>query len=108
MTPPRTLVRAAVLALVLGATAVGAQMRTIPADAKRGLLRHLQEMTVDINGRAVLLAPGAQIRDANNRVVLPAAVPAGSLVRFTLDANGHVSRVWILNAHEAAQPEPRR
>ncbi|OFZ97029.1 MAG: hypothetical protein A2Z64_06180 [Betaproteobacteria bacterium RIFCSPLOWO2_02_67_12] len=94
--------------LVLGTTAVCAQVRSVPAEAKRGLIRHLQAMTVEINGQAMLLAPGAQIRGADNLIVLPAAVPAGSLVKFTLDAQGQLSRVWILTAEEAARPDPRR
>ena len=94
------------LALALGATAVCAQVRGIPAEAERGLMRHLQEMTVEINGRPVQLAPGAQIRDATNMIVLPAAVPAGSLVKFTLDAQGNLGSVWILSAEEAERPDP--
>jgi hypothetical protein len=108
MTRTLKLLPAAALALILGASAVCAQLRSIPAEAKRGLIRHLQEMTVEINGRPMLLAAGAQIRDATNLIVLPAAVPARSLVKYTLDAQGRLGRVWILTAEEAAQPEPRR
>ena len=102
------LLHVAALALALGATAVCAQLRNIPAEAKRGLIRPLQEMAVQINGRPMLLAPGAQIRDATNLIVIPATVPAGSRVKFTLDAQGQLNRVWILSAEEAAQPDPRR
>jgi hypothetical protein len=108
MIPARRIAQTAALALVLGVTAASAQVRTIPAEAKRGQIRHLQEMTVEINGRPMLLAPGAQIRDGGNMIVLPAAVPAGALVKFTLDANGNVSRVWMLTAQEAAQRDPRK
>jgi hypothetical protein len=94
--------------LVLAAGAAAAQLRTIPADARRGELRHVQESLVEINGTRAILAPGAQIRDATNLIVLPAAVPANALVKFQVDASGQVSRVWILNAQEAAQPDPRR
>lgn len=93
---------AAALVLCLASLA-HAQLRTLPADAKRGQIRHLQEMTVQIDGKRARLAPGAQIRDAHNRIVLPAAVPAGSVVRYQIDAQGLVSRVWILTAREAAQ-----
>ena len=99
---------AAALALALGASAVCAQVRTFPAEAKRGVIRQLQETAVEINGRPMMLAPGTQIRDATNLIALPATVPEGSLVKFTLDAQGNLSRVWILTAEEAAQPEPRR
>ena len=108
MTRTANLAYSLALALAVGASAVCAQVRNIPAETKRGLIRHFQEMTVEINGRAMRLAPGAQIRDATNLIVLPAAVPAGSLVKFSLDANGDLSGVWILTAEEAAQPDPRK
>jgi len=97
-----------ILAMALSASAVFAQLRSIPADAKRGLMHHVQETTVEVNGRPMRLAPAAQIRDAMNRIVMPATVPSGSLVKFTLDAQGQLRRVWILTADEAAQPDPRQ
>ena len=93
---------AATLILCLAGPAL-AQPRTLPANAKRGELRHVQGRTVQIDGKGARLAPGAQIRDAHNRIVRPAAVPAGSVVRYQLDAQGHVSRVWILTPREARQ-----
>jgi hypothetical protein len=80
-----------------------AQLRSFPADAKRGILRHLQEMVVTIDGRQARLARGAQVRDAHNRILVPAAIPAGSLVKYTVNPQGQVSAVWILTAHEAGQ-----
>jgi hypothetical protein len=85
-----------------------AQLRTIPADAKRGTLTHVQGMTVDISGRRMQLAAGGQIRDDRNMVLLPAAVPPGMLVKFTLDNQGQVARVWILTPQEAAQPDAKK
>jgi hypothetical protein len=107
MGPRRTVrVLPALLALVAG-TAL-AQMRTIPPDARRAELRHVEGMVIEIDGRPALLAPGAQIRNASNLIVLPTAVPAGSLVKYTVDPSGQVFRVWILSAQEAAQPDPGR
>jgi hypothetical protein len=82
-----------------------AQLRTIPQDARRGVLRHAQEMVVEIDGVATQLAAGAQIRDASNRIVVPLAVPPGALVRYRLDTEGRVSEVWLLSPEEAAQPD---
>jgi hypothetical protein len=85
-----------------------AQFRTIPADAKRATIRHVQGMTVELNGdRTELLAPGAQIRDAENRIILPTTLPPGSLIKFVTDMQGRVWRVWILSQPEAAQPDPK-
>jgi hypothetical protein len=93
---------AAALMLCLAGLAF-AQLRTLPADARRGQIRHLQEMIVQIDGKLARLARGAQVRDAHNRVLVPAAIPAGSLVKYTLNAQGEVSAVWILTAHEAGR-----
>jgi len=92
--------------LLCASATVLAQLRTVPADAKRGEMRHLQDMTVQIDKTQARLAPGAQIRDIHNRLLLPAAVPPGSIVKYQADAQGIVHRVWILTPQEAAQSAP--
>jgi hypothetical protein len=77
-----------------------AQFRTIPQEAQRGEIRHLQDMLVEIDGQRRLLAPGAQIRDADNRLILPVSLSEKSEVKYVLDASGLVHRVWILSAKE--------
>ena len=84
-----------------------AQLRTIPANAKRGEIRHVQDMLVEIDGKKMMLAPGAQIRSATNLTIVPAALPSGAYVKYLVDAQGMVSRVWILTQQEAAAPDPR-
>lgn len=106
----RPLMRIPILALLLAlacATAQ-AQLRTLPPDAKRGEIRHLYQMNVVIGGEEMRLAPGAQIRDASNMIMLPTALPPGSLVKYLLNSQGQVMRVWILTPQEAAQPDARR
>lgn len=93
---------AAALILCLAGLA-HAQLRTLPADARLGKIRHLQEMVVQIDGKRARLAPGAKVRDTHNRILMPMAIPAGSLVKYTVNAQGEVAAVWILTAHEAAQ-----
>ena len=90
------------------AFAAQAQLRTIPAEAKRANLSHVQGMTVEIDGKQTVLAAGAQIRDANNMIVLPTALPAGVLVKIKPDMQGQPWRIWILSPQEAAQPDPRK
>jgi hypothetical protein len=65
-------------------------------------------MDVEIDGKAMRLSPGAQIRDAGNMIVLPTAVPAGAKVKYQLDPQNLVNRVWILSPQEVAQPDPRQ
>jgi hypothetical protein len=97
------------LAILLAgaATTALAQLRSIPVDAKRGQMTHLQEMIVEVDGRRARLAPGSQIRGTDNFVVLPSALPAGSLVKYRVDAEGMIKQVWILSPQEAAQPDRR-
>jgi hypothetical protein len=83
-----------------------AQLRTIPNDAVLGVMRHLEAMVVELDGQAVALAPGAQIRDPDNRIVLPASLNGTLLVRYLVDASGMVQQVWILSAREKAALPP--
>ena len=83
--------------------AAQAQLRTIPAGAKAGQIRHVQDMIVSIDNVQQRLSPGAQIRDPDNRLVVPTALPAGAQVRYLVDARGQVHRVWILTPAEAAK-----
>lgn len=93
------------LIVVLAACAVSAgalaQVRNIPDAAKRGEMRHLQGMLVEINGVQQRLAPGAQIRDTSNRILVPTALPAGSLVKYVVNTDGDIRHVWVLTADEA-------
>ena len=82
-----------------------AQQREIPADAKRGKLTHVYDMDVQIDDAPQRLAPGARIRDAENRFVVPTSVPPRSDVKYRLDQAGYVREVWILAPAEAAPAE---
>jgi len=95
--------RACWLIALLFATAAAAQMRAIPADATRAKMRHVEGSVVELDGKLESLAPGAQIRDPSNRVIVPTALPPGSLVKYRLDAAGQVREVWILSPQEAAE-----
>jgi hypothetical protein len=97
----------ATLALALAATVASAQvsLRNLPEDAKRGYLSFVQENVVSLDGKQIKLAPGAQIRSANNLLVLPTALPRNSLVKYQLDGGGNLVRAWILTPQETAQPD---
>jgi hypothetical protein len=91
------------VAMTAFAAAAAAQLRTIPKQAERGEIRHLQAMYVELNGKPLQLSPGAQIRDADNRLVLPTSLTESTDVRYQLDGSGMVHRVWILSPQEKAQ-----
>ena len=96
---------AALLVALHCAAAAAQQLRTIPADARRGQMWHVQDMIVQIDDRRVLLSQGAQIRSASNMVVVPTALPPGSVVKYQMNQAGQVHRVWILTPQEAAQTD---
>ena len=96
-----------VVLLALHAGTAAAQLRSIPSDAKLGAMRHLEMMVVELDGKPQPLAPGAQVRDADNRLVLPTSLHERTPVRYLLDGAGMVHRVWILSEDEkAALPPP--
>jgi hypothetical protein len=83
-----------------------AQDRTIPANAKRGEIRQIEGMLVEINGTRVLLPPGVQIRDAANRGIVPTAIPPGAQIRYLVNQQGVPTRIWLLTPEEAAKSAP--
>ena len=83
-----------------------APLRTIPADAKRAEMSYLPEMMVQVDGEKLQLAPGIQIRDALNMLLVPAALPDKTIVRYRLDNLGMVRQVWILTPEEAEASKP--
>src|SRR5688572_28627223 len=99
--------RALLFALTLSfAAAAAAQLRTIPSQAQPGTLRHVMDWVVELNGQPVDLAPGAQIRDADNRLILPASLMETTSVRYLLDGTGKVHQAWILSPQEKAALPP--
>ncbi len=90
------------LALAGAAVAQTAVLRTLPDDAKRGTLTHVRDNLVNLDGRQIKLAPGAQIRGANNLIVQPTALPKDSLVKYQLNGSGELFRAWVLTTDETA------
>ena len=102
----RTLILAIGLAASLGALAQ--VLRTIPADAKRAHIQQVDGTLIQVRGRTMQLSVGAQVRDTSNRIIQPTSLTAGDLVKYTLNAEGYVHRVWILTLQEASQRDKVR
>ena len=103
--------RAACLALLvlLWAVPVLAQTRPspIPQDSRRGYIRHVQEMAVIVDDKAMQLAAGAIIRDQQNLIIVPVTIPReGAWAAYNLDRDGQIFRVWLLTPDELARPRP--
>jgi hypothetical protein len=97
---------AVLLAIATGAVKAQPILRTIPDDAKPGVMSPVAGMTVEIDGKRIDLAAGAQIRDGRNMIVVPNALPPNIVVRYQLDPDGKVRRVWLLSPQEAALLPP--
>jgi hypothetical protein len=86
-----------------------AQLRTLPANAKRTTVGQPRMLPyVELGGKVVRLAPGGVIYDQNNRTVVHGALPADADVVFTTDMNGDVARIYILTPQEQAQFNQRK
>jgi len=98
----------ALLPALLAVPAV-AQIRTppIPENSLRGYVRHIGEMAVALDDKAMQLTAGAQIRDSQNLIIVPTAIPpAGAWADYILNADGQISRMWLLTPDELARPKP--
>jgi hypothetical protein len=96
----------ALLLVALGSTAF-AQLRTIPQEAQLATIRHVEAMLIELDGQQQHLSPGAQIRDADNRLVLPTSLQDKEQAMVLIDGSGMVHRVWLLSPQEkAALPPP--
>ena len=104
----RSLAIAVLLASAAGAALAQPILRTIPEDAKRGVMSPVQGMTVEIDGKQLELAAGAQIRDGRNMILVPTALPKSAVAKYQLNPDGKVRRAWLLTPQEAAQPDPKK
>ena len=106
---PRRAACLALLPVLLWAASVLAQARPspIPQDSRRGYIRHVQEMAVTVDDKAMQLAAGAVIRDQQNLIIVPVTIPrGGAWAAYKLDRDGQIFRVWLLTPDEIARPSP--
>lgn len=77
--------------------------RSFPATALRANMMVVAPPIVVVNGDERRLSPGARIRGPDNLFVLSGALVGQTYtVHYTLDANGQLADVWVLNATELA------
>ena len=82
----------------------GIFFRSIPGEAQRGQMQPPWAGVVSIAGKELRLAPGLQIRDTNNRIILSDSVRQPMLVKYLTDGMGQVARIWVLTDGEASLP----
>ena len=104
---PRRAACLALLSALLSAVSGLAQTRPspIPQDSKRGYIRHVQEMAVTVDDKAMELAAGAIIRNQQNLIIVPVTLPReGAWAAYNLNRDGQIFRVWLLTPDELARP----
>ena len=74
----------------------------IPDTAMRGVMTHLSQNIVSVNGQTMQLSPGARIWNRDNMTITPTMLPKESVVDYVVDGNKQIFRVWILTPAEAA------
>jgi hypothetical protein len=90
------------LALLL-APAMAWADRPLPEDGVRAILKGPQQYPlVQLGGKIYRLAPGGIIRDEANRKIVHGELPHSAQVLYLADANGEISRIWILTPEEQA------
>ena len=96
-----------VLALALAfATSVHAQLaRQFPPEGRLAELIGQKQPypLLELDDKVLRLAPGGRVFDEHNRVILHSYLPKHAYVLYVLDANGDVSRVYILRPDELKQ-----
>ena len=90
--------------VVCASAAVAQTPRNFPAAALRGEIVVTAPPELLLNKRPARLAPGARIRTVDNMLVMSgAAVNQRLVVNYTLDLQGQLLEVWILNPAELAR-----
>ena len=82
-----------------------AAARPFPEGTKKGKMAPPSGMMeVVIDGKAYPRAPGLQIRNQQNMIVMPSTILEEVPVRYQFDPAGAVIRVWVLTRTEIAAP----
>ena len=102
----KTLVTQFVFAAMMFSLAGGvyAQLtRNFPPDSKLGELTAINYPTVEISGQTLRLAPGGQIRNQNNLIIMPTMVTEAGAIRYQMEFTGNVHRIWLLTPEEVVR-----
>ena len=99
----RRLLGGVVLGLLTVGAAVADNVRSFPADSKAMTFYGFDGTYMKLSGKDLPAAPGLQIRNQQNLVVLPGSLQGADKlpVRVQFDGSGAVWHVWILTSEEA-------
>ncbi len=91
--------------LSLNAAVLAENLRLFPQDSKRATFNGFVNGGVKLGRQTLAAAPGLQIRDQANLIVLSGRLDGVEdiPVRVQFDTTGAVWRIWILTPEEAAK-----
>ena len=76
--------------------------RQIPSTAVLGQMQTRQANVVAINGTDWLVSPGATVRNERNLLTNLTALYSQRVVRYTVNSQGMVDKIWILDEQESS------
>lgn len=79
--------------------------RPFPMGTTKGEMLAPISNQLQISGKVFSAAPGLQIRNEQNMIVMPNTLQGTLPVRYQLDPMGSVWRVWLLSAAELNTPD---
>ncbi len=91
----------------MGSAALAQGNRAIPAEAPRGTMTHITEFRVEVNGVPTVLSANVRIWNTDNLLIVPSALRPRSVVKYQLDVNRQIERVWVLTKAEVDRPDPK-
>ena len=76
--------------------------RTLPPEARLGVMEPPGYGQVAIDGKVLRLSPAAQFRSLENLIVMPMTIQEKKDVVYLTDASGAVFRVWLISKAEVS------
>ena len=108
MIPRLTALIAALAAVLLSSAALAQSLRQLPDDMVVTTMVARGGASVMLGEQKVMLSPAAQVRTAENMIVVPANLYGSYVVGVKTDFQGMVNRIWILSPQERAALAARK
>lgn len=99
---------AALAAVLLASAALAQSLRQLPDDMVVTTMVARGGASVMLGERQVMLSPAAQVRTAENMIVVPSNLYGSYVVGVKTDFQGMVNRIWILSPQERAALAARK
>ena len=106
--PRLTALIAALAAVLLSSAALAQSLRQLPDDMVVTTMVARGGASVMLGERQVMLSPAAQVRTAENMIVVPSNLYGSYVVGVKTDFQGMVNRIWILSPQERAALAARK